>query len=147
MKSLALEFKKFLLQGNVVMLAVAVIIGTVFAAVVKAFVTDIITPIIALIFGKPDFSALSFSINSSQFLYGDLINVLITFASTAAAVFFFVVKPYESWDARRAQEDPSIKTCPECLTEIPIGATRCFACTAQQTTATAEVGLGGTPLA
>jgi large conductance mechanosensitive channel len=95
--SLALEFKKFLLKGNVVMLAVAFIVGTAFAAVVKAFVTDVITPIIGLIFGKPDFSALSFSINSSQFLYGDLINVLLTFLSTAAAVFFFVVKPYEAW--------------------------------------------------
>jgi large conductance mechanosensitive channel len=131
-KSLALEFKKFLLKGNVVMLAVAVIVGTVFAAVVKAFVTDIITPIIALIFGKPDFSTLSFSINSSHFLYGDFINVVITFVSTAAAVFFFVVKPYETWDARRATEDPSVKTCPECLTDIPVKATRCFACTAQQ---------------
>jgi large conductance mechanosensitive channel len=131
-KSLALEFKKFLLKGNVVMLAVAVIIGTVFAAVVKAFVTDIVTPVIALIFGKPDFSALTFSVNSSRFLYGDFVNVLITFVSTAAAVFFFVVKPYEAWDARRAKEDPGIKTCPECLTDIPVKATRCFACTAQQ---------------
>jgi len=130
--SLALEFKKFLLKGNVVMLAVAFIVGTAFAAVVKAFVTDVITPIIGLIFGKPDFSALSFSINSSQFLYGDLINVLLTFLSTAAAVFFFVVKPYQAWDARRAHEDAAIKTCPECLTDIPAGATRCFACTAPQ---------------
>jgi large conductance mechanosensitive channel len=131
-KSLAREFKEFLLQGNVVMVAVAFIIATVFAAVVKAFVTDIITPIIALIFGKPDFSALSFSINSSQFLYGDLIDVVITFVSTAAAVFFFVVKPYQAFEARRATDDPTIKTCPECLTEIPVKATRCSACTAQQ---------------
>ena len=132
MKSLVLEFKKFLLQGNLVTLAVAFIIGTVFAAVVKAFITDIITPIIALIFGKPDFSGLTFSINSSHFLYGDFINVLITFVCTAAAIFFFVVKPYEAFDARRAKEDPTIKDCPECLTEIPVKATRCFACTAQQ---------------
>jgi len=131
-KSLVLEFKKFLLQGNLVTLAVAFIIGTVFAAVVKAFITDMITPIIALIFGKPDFSGLSFSINSSHFLYGDFINVLITFVCTAAAIFFFVVKPYEAFDARRAKEDPTIKDCPECLTEIPVKATRCFACTAQQ---------------
>jgi large conductance mechanosensitive channel len=131
-KSLMLEFKKFLLQGNLVTLAVAFIIGTVFAAVVKAFITDMITPIIALIFGKPNFSGLSFSINSSQFLYGDFINVMITFVCTAAAVFFFVVKPYEAFDARRAKEDPTIKECPECLTEIPVKATRCFACTAQQ---------------
>jgi large conductance mechanosensitive channel len=131
-KSLLLEFKAFLLKGNVVMLAVAFIIATVFAAVVKAFVTDIVTPIIALIFGKPDFSSLSFSINSSHFLYGDLINVVITFVSTAAAVFFFVVKPYETFSARRATEDPTVKACPECLTEIPVKATRCFACTAAQ---------------
>lgn len=132
MKSLALEFKKFLLQGNVVMLAVAFIIATVFAAVVKAFVTDIITPIIALVVGKPDFSALSFTINSSHFPYGDLINVVITFVSTGAAVFFFVVKPYQVFEARRATEDPSVKACPECLTEIPVKATRCSACTALQ---------------
>jgi len=131
-KSLVLEFKKFLLQGNLVTLAVAFIIGTVFAAVVKAFITDMITPIIALIFGKPNFSGLSFSINSSHFLYGDFINVVITFVCTAAAVFFFVVKPYEAFDARRVKEDPAIKACPECLTEIPVKATRCFACTAQQ---------------
>ena len=132
MKALALEFKEFLLKGNVVMLAVAFIIATVFAAVVKALVTDILTPIIGLIFGKPDFSALSFSINSSHFLYGDLINVVITFVSTAAAVFFFVVKPYQTFTARHAKEDTTVKTCPECLTEIPSGATRCFACTAEQ---------------
>lgn len=132
MKALALEFKEFLLKGSVVMLAVAFIIATVFAEVVKAFVTDIITPIIALIFAKPDFSALSFTINSSHFLYGDLINVVITFVSTAAAVFFFVVKPYVAFQARHATEDTTIKTCPECLTEIPAQATRCSACTAQQ---------------
>jgi large conductance mechanosensitive channel len=140
--SLLQEFKKFLLKGNVVMLAVAFIIATVFAAVVKAFVTDIITPIIALIFGKPDFGALSFTLNSSHFLYGDLINVLITFVSTAAAVFFFVVKPYEALSARRAKEDPTIKTCPECLTDIPIGATRCFACTAVQPGVIGQAPLG-----
>jgi large conductance mechanosensitive channel len=132
MRSLMLEFKKFLLRGNLVTLAVAFIIGTVFAAVVKAFITDMITPIIALIFGKPNFSGLSFTINSSHFLYGDFINVAITFVCTAAAVFFFVVKPYEAFDARRAKEDPAIKACPECLTEIPVKATRCFACTAEQ---------------
>ena len=132
MKALALEFKEFLLKGNVVMLAVAFIIATVFAAVVKGFVTDIITPILGLIFGKPDFSALSFTINSSHFLYGDLINVVITFVSTAAAVFFFVVKPYETFTARHAKKDTPVKACPECLTEIPAAATRCSACTAPQ---------------
>jgi large conductance mechanosensitive channel len=130
-KALLADFKKFLFQGNLVTLAVAFIIATVFAEVVKAFITDIITPIIGLIFGKPDFGALSFTINSSHFLYGDLINVLITFVSTAAAVFFFVVKPYELWDARRAQDDPDIKACPECTSDIPVKAIRCPFCTAQ----------------
>ncbi len=88
------------MQGNLVTLATAFIIATVFAAVVKALIADLITPIIALIFGKPNFGALSFTINSSHFLYGDFINVVITFVTTAAAVFFFVVKPYEKWERR-----------------------------------------------
>ncbi len=91
--SLLADFKKFLFRGNVVDLAVAVIIGTAFTAVVKALVADILTPIIALIFGKPDFGALSFTINSSHFLYGDFINNLVAFVSIAAVVFFFVVTP------------------------------------------------------
>src|SRR6195256_1445144 len=90
------DFKKFLMRGNLVELAVAFVIGLVFAALVKAFIADLITPIIAMIFGKPDFSTLHFTINSSTFLYGDFINALITFVSTAAAIFFFVVKPYEA---------------------------------------------------
>ena len=87
------EFRQFIMRGNVVDLAVAVVIGTAFAALVAAFVADIITPLIAAIFGKPDFSNLTFTINKSQFLYGDFINALITFVSVAAAIFFFVVKP------------------------------------------------------
>lgn len=130
MRPILTDFKKFLLQGNLVTLAVAFIMATVFAEVLKAFITDIITPIIGLIFGKPDFSALSFTINSSHFLYGDLINVLITFVATAAAVFFFVVKPYEYFDSRRAKDDPEVKDCPECTTTIPVAARRCPACTA-----------------
>ncbi len=129
MKSILEDFRKFLLQGNLVTLAVAFIIVTVFAALVKAFIADIITPIIALIFGKPDFGGLSFSINSSHFLYGDFVNALITFVTTAAAVFFFVVKPYETYDGRRAKEDPTVKECPECLSEIPVEAKRCAFCT------------------
>jgi large conductance mechanosensitive channel len=128
--SLLMDFKKFLFRGNVVDLAVAVVIGTAFAAVVKALVTDILTPIIALIFGKPSFENLSFTINSSHFLYGDFINALITFVSTAAAVFFFVVKPYEIWDNTRQKGDPSVKDCPECTTKIPVAARRCPQCTA-----------------
>jgi len=123
------DFKKFLMQGSLITLAIAFVMATVFAAVVKAVITDLILPIVAMIVGKPDFSALSFSINSSQFLYGDFINVVITFVSTAAAVFFFVVKPYQAYQAHKPQ-DPTTKDCPECTTEIPIGARRCPNCTA-----------------
>ena len=129
--SLLTDFKKFLFRGNVVDLAVAVIIGTAFTALVKALVADILTPIIALIFGKPDFSALSFTINSSHFLYGDFLNNLIAFLSIAAVVFFLVVAPINHLMARRAQEDPDTKDCPECTTAIPVKARRCPACTTQ----------------
>jgi large conductance mechanosensitive channel len=125
------DFKKFLMQGNLVSLAVAFVIGLVFAAVVKALITDIITPIIALIFGKPNFEDLSFTINSSHFLYGDFINAVFTFVVTAAAVFFLVVKPYNAFQARRVTEDPDIKECPECTEDIPARARRCPHCTAQ----------------
>jgi large conductance mechanosensitive channel len=124
------DFKKFLMRGNLVELAVAFVIGALFAALVKAFIADLITPIIALIFGKPDFSALSFTINGSHFFYGDFINNLITFVTTAAVIFFFVVQPYNALQARRAQEDPDEKECPECTSVIPVKARRCPQCTA-----------------
>jgi large conductance mechanosensitive channel len=124
------EFKKFIMKGNLVELAVAFIIGAVFATLVKAFIGDLITPIIALIFGQPNFATLSFTINSSHFLYGDFINNAITFLTTAAVVFFFVVKPYDVLMSRRAQEDPTVKPCPECTSDIPIAARRCPLCTA-----------------
>src|SRR5438105_1292534 len=118
--SLLDDFKKFLLRGNVLDLAVAVVIGTAFAAVVKALVADLLTPIIALIFGKPNFGALSFTVNSSHFSYGDFLNNLITFLSIAAAVFFFVVAPVNHLMARRAQEDPDTKEgMPRCTSAIP----------------------------
>jgi large conductance mechanosensitive channel len=131
--TLVQDFKKFLIKGNLVTLAVAFVMGAVFSTLVKAFIADLITPIIALIFGKPNFGALSFTINSSHFLYGDFINNLITFVTTAAAIFFFVVKPYEAFEARRrpGQDDPMLKECPECTSEIPIKAKRCPLCTAQ----------------
>ena len=84
----------------------------------KAFIADLITPIIALIFGKPDFGTLTFTINKSHFFYGDFINVAITFVSIAFVVFFFVVKPYDALMSRRAQEDPDTKECPECTAQI-----------------------------
>jgi large conductance mechanosensitive channel len=121
------DFKKFLLKGNLITVAVAFVVATVFALVVKAFVVDIITPIIALIFGKPNFEALTFTINSSHFLYGDFINAVITFVTTAFALFFFVVKPYETYQSRH---EPKVKDCPECTSEIPAKATRCPECTA-----------------
>ena len=130
MQSMWTDFKKFLMQGNLVSLAVAFVMGIVFAAVVKAFIADLITPLIAMIFGKPNFSELTFTINSSHFYYGDFINALITFVTTAFAIFLFVVKPYEAYQARRAEEDPDIKECPECTTDIPVKAKRCPQCTA-----------------
>jgi large conductance mechanosensitive channel len=125
------DFKKFLFRGNVVDLAVAVVVGTAFTAVVKALVADLLTPIIALIVGKPNFGALSFTVNSSHFLYGDFVNNLITFVTVAAAVFFFVVAPVNHLLARRSTEDPDTRECPECTSTIPIRARRCPQCTAQ----------------
>ncbi len=128
---LFIDFKRFLLRGNVVDLAVAIVVGTAFTAVIKALVADLITPIIAAIFGKPDFAALSFTINGSHFAYGDFINNVITFLTVAAAVFFLVVGPINSLMARRAKEVPEERECPECTSAIPIRARRCPQCTAE----------------
>src|SRR5262249_54775428 len=125
------DFKTFLFRGNVVDLAVAIVVGTAFVAVIKALVSDILTPIIALIFGQPDFSDLSFTINGSRFAYGDFLNALFTFATVAAAMFFFVVLPSNRLMARRAEEDPETKECPECTSAIPVKAPRCPLCTSQ----------------
>ena len=130
----ATEFRTFLMRGNLVELAVAFVIGAAFGALVKAFVDDLITPIIAAIFGKQDFSNLYFTINDSRFLYGDFINAAITFLSVAAAVFFFVVKPVNAIAERRAKspdDDDPARACPECLSEIPKAAKRCAFCTAE----------------
>jgi len=126
------DFKQFLLRGNVVDLAVAVVIGAAFVAVVTALVQDIFTPLIAAIGGKQDFSALDFTINNSTFRYGDFINKVFTFVSIAAVVFFFVVVPINGLIARSRKEpaaDPTTRKCPECLSEIPIDARRCAFCT------------------
>jgi large conductance mechanosensitive channel len=129
--TLVSDFKKFLLRGNVVDLAVAVVVGTAFTAVVKALVSDLLTPVIAVIFGKPSFSALTFTINNSHFQYGDFLNNLIAFLTVTAAMFFFVVAPINALLARRAQADPDEKECPECTSAIPIRARRCPMCTSQ----------------
>jgi large conductance mechanosensitive channel len=132
MKSIAVEFKDFITRGNLIDLAVAVVIGAAFAALVTALVADLITPIIAAIFGKPDFSDLSFTINGSEFKYGSFLNALITFVSVAAAIFFFVVKPYNVLMERISKgEDETHRECPECLSEIPIAAKRCAHCTSE----------------
>jgi large conductance mechanosensitive channel len=130
------DFRTFLMRGNLVDLAVAVVIGTAFAALVKALVADILTPVIALIFGKPNFGNLSFTLHKSHFLYGDFVNNLITFISVAAAVYFFVVVPVEALNVRRKRgQVPETRDCPECLSEVPAKASRCAFCTAQITPA------------
>ena len=123
------DFKAFLLRGNLVELAVAVVIGLAFGAVVTAFVGDLITPLIAAIAGKQNFSNLTFTIHHSQFKYGDFIDALLSFVVIAAAVFFFVVKPVNALVARRQKDEPTTRPCPHCLTEIPLGATVCASCT------------------
>jgi large conductance mechanosensitive channel len=128
-------FRAFLLRGNVVDLAVGVVIGVAFGSVVTAFVKDLMTPLIAALFGKPDFASLTFLINNSKFLYGDFINVVIAFVLVAIVIYFFVVLPFTALIARFQKEpaaDPTTKKCTECLSEIPIGAKRCAFCTSPQ---------------
>lgn len=125
-------FKQFLLRGNVVDLAVAVVIGGAFGAVVAALVKDLLTPLIAAIVGQPDFSAIEFTVNGSRFLVGDFINAIVAFLLVAAAVYFFVVTPMNALAARlksgEAPADPTTKKCPECFSEVSIGARRCAFC-------------------
>ena len=123
------EFKAFLLRGNLVDLAVAVVIGVAFGALVAAFVADLITPLIAAIAGKQDFSNLTFTIHHSRFKYGDFLNALISFVTIAAAIYFLVVKPVNALTARRQKGAPTTRPCPHCLSEIPIAATVCSSCT------------------
>ena len=126
-------FQQFLLRGNVLDLAVAVVMGGAFGAVVTALVKDLITPLIAAVVGKPDFSAIAFEVNGSKFLIGDFVNALISFLLIAAAVYFLVIVPVNSLMARlnrgAAPPDPTTKKCPECLSDVPIAARRCAHCT------------------
>jgi large conductance mechanosensitive channel len=127
------DFKAFLLRGNLVDMAVGIVIGLAFAAVITAFVGDLITPLIAAIGGQPNFSALSFTINKSHFLYGAFLNAVISFVVIAAVIFFFVVKPVNALMARKKAQPPVDETtrpCPECLSVIPVAAKRCAFCTA-----------------
>jgi large conductance mechanosensitive channel len=118
------DFKDFLFRGNLIELAVAVVIGLAFAAVVTALVEGLITPLIAAIFGQPDFSDLTFTINDSVFRYGDFLNALITFVLVAAAIYFLVVVPMK----RLVPGKQETRNCPDCLSEIPVGARRCAVC-------------------
>ncbi len=125
-------FKQFLLRGNVIDLAVAVVIGAAFGSVVTALVKDLLTPLIAAIAGQPDFSAVQFTLNGSRFLIGDFVNAVVAFVMVAAAIYFFVVMPVNALEARRkrgeAPADPTTKNCPECLSEVPVAARRCAFC-------------------
>src|SRR5271157_4043584 len=125
-------FKQFLLRGNVVDLAVGVVVGAAFGGVVTAFTKDLLTPLIAAVAGKPDFSAIQFTVNNSKFLVGDFINAIVSFLIVAVAVYYMVVLPVNALVSRSRKEppaDPTTKKCPECLSEIAIQAKRCAFCT------------------
>ncbi len=125
-------FKQFILRGNVVDLAVGVVIGAAFGSVVAALTKDLLTPLIAAVVKAPDFSALKWTLNGSTFLYGDFVNTVISFLLVAGAVYFFVVTPINALIARTRKDpapaDPTTRKCPECLSEIPIDARRCSHC-------------------
>jgi large conductance mechanosensitive channel len=125
-------FKKFILRGNVVDMAVGVVIGAAFGGVVTALTKDLLTPLIAVVVGKPDFSAIKFMVGNTEFPIGDFINAAVSFILIAAAIYFFVVTPVNALIARMRKDpapaDPTTKKCPECLSEIPIDARRCAHC-------------------
>ncbi|MGH7241232.1 MAG: large conductance mechanosensitive channel protein MscL [Candidatus Saccharimonadales bacterium] len=131
------DFRKFILRGNVVDLAVAVVIGAAFGAIVTALVKDLVTPLIAAIGGQPDFSGLTFTVNKSKFMYGDFVNAVISFVMIAAVVFFFVVQPLNKLMSHLKPSDdvdkPAERECPECLSAIPAAAKRCKYCGAAST--------------
>jgi large conductance mechanosensitive channel len=128
------EFRAFILRGNLVDLAVAVVIGTAFTAVVNALVKDLVTPLIAAVGGEPNFDALAFTINGSRFAYGDFLNEVVTFLLVAAVLFFLVIKPVNAiLDALRTEPEVESPTrpCPACLSQIPRAASRCAFCTSE----------------
>ncbi|HUR84086.1 MAG TPA: large conductance mechanosensitive channel protein MscL [Solirubrobacteraceae bacterium] len=134
MATLITEFRQFILRGSLVDLAVAVVIGTAFGAVVTALVADLVTPLLAAFGGQPDFSTLSFEINDSTFRYGHFLNALLAFVLVAAVIFFLVLKPVNTLMARHKVDTPAdarTRPCPECLSDIPVAATRCAFCTAE----------------
>lgn len=124
-------FRAFVLRGNVVDLAVAVVIGAAFGAVVAAFVRDLLTPLIAAVGGQPNFASLSFTIHNSTFAYGDFLNAVISFVIVVAAIYYLVVVPVTRLRARSGSEVATTRECPECLSPIPRAARRCSACTAE----------------
>lgn len=131
-------FRDFILRGNVVDLAVAVVIGTAFGAVVTSLVNDLIMPVVAAAIGKPDFGGLTFSVNDAVFRYGSFINAVVMFVLVAAAIYFIVVVPVNKVNEMRARgqapAEPTVKQCPECLSAIPVAAKRCAFCASPQTT-------------
>jgi large conductance mechanosensitive channel len=134
-RNLLREFRQFILRGNVIDLAVGIIIGVAFTGVVQGLVRDMITPLIALLFGKPDFSRFHFTVNHAVFRYGDFINLVLTLIIVGATVFFFVVKPVnmmiDRFHLSPASPSPATKTCPDCFTDIPAKARRCPNCTSE----------------
>lgn len=132
------EFRDFIMRGNMLDLAVAVVVGAAFGAVIASLVVDIITPIIAAIFGQPNFSTLKIDIGDSAIMYGSFLNALFAFVTVAAAVFFLVIKPVNAVMARIKKEGPvdeTMRSCPECAAEIPKAAKRCMHCTVEVGTA------------
>ncbi|TMR88460.1 large conductance mechanosensitive channel protein MscL [Nonomuraea basaltis] len=125
-------FKKFLMRGNVIDLAVAVVIGAAFNSIVQSFVADLLTPLISAFGGLPDFSSLKITIGQSNFMYGNFLNAIISFLMVASVVYFLVVKPYTHIKERNAAKvESTTRDCPECLSEIPKAASRCAFCSAE----------------
>lgn len=145
MKGLAGEFKSFVLRGNVVDLAVGIVIGIAFAAVVTSLVEDVLTPLVGL-WGSPDFGGLSVTIGEATLHYGKFLNALIAFLTISLTVFLFAVKPVNALMAKRnaaaSEAEPSTRSCPLCLSEIPLAAKRCAHCAADLEPSTSRVHLG-----